>query len=141
METTWDGREKEYSVLENNLEIKWKENREVQLNQKNGVTYLTWPALTATGAVVHGFSTRLGGVSQGICSTMNLSFSRGDDEEAVRENYRRIAEAIGFSVDSIVCSDQTHTVNVRRVSKEDCGKGVLCPKDYTDVDEIGRAHV
>ena len=136
METAWDGREKEYSVLENNLEIKWKENREVQLNQKNGVTYLTWPALTATGAVVHGFSTRLGGVSQGICSTMNLSFSRGDDEEAVRENYRRIAEAIGFSVDSIVCSDQTHTVNVRRVGKEDRGKGVLCPKDYTDVDGL-----
>ena len=83
--------------MENNLEIKWKENREVQLNQKNGVTYLTWPALTETGMVLHGFSTRLGGVSQGVCSTMNLSFSRGDDEEAVHENYRRIADAIGFS--------------------------------------------
>ena len=136
METAWDGCEKENSVLDNNLEIKWKENREVQLNHKNGVTYLTWPALTETGIVLHGFSTRLGGVSQGVCSTMNLSFSRGDDEEAVHENYHRIADAIGFPVGSIVCSDQTHTVNVRRVGKEDCGKGVLCPKDYTDVDGL-----
>ena len=54
---------------------------------------------------------------------MNLSFTRGDKEEDVRENYRRIAEAIGFSVDSIVCADQTHTTRVRVVTEKTGEKG------------------
>ena len=67
---------------------------------------------------------------------MNLSFTRGDEEEAVKENYRRIAEAIGFSYDSIVCSDQTHTTNVIRVGAQDKGKGILKERDYHDVDGL-----
>ena len=43
---------------------------------ENGVPYLEYPLLADTGLVRHGFSTRLGGVSEGVCSTMNLSFSR-----------------------------------------------------------------
>ena len=123
------------AVLEN---IRWKnkEHKEIQINRAKDVVYLTYPALTETQAVVHGFSTRLGGVSQGIYSSMNLSFTRGDEEEAVRENYRRIAEAIGFSYDSIVCSEQTHTTNVMRVGRKDCGNGITRPRPYTDVDGL-----
>lgn len=55
---------------------------------------------------------------------MNLSFTRGDEEEAVKENYRRIAQAIGFRTDDIVTSDQTHTANVRKVTEADRGKGI-----------------
>lgn len=122
-------------VLEN---IRWKnkEHKEIQINSAKDVVYLTYPALTETQAVIHGFSTRLGGVSQGIYSSMNLSFTRGDEEEAVKENYRRIAEAIGFSYDSIVCSDQTHTTNVLRVGRKDCGNGITRPRPYTDVDGL-----
>ena len=58
--------------------------------------------------LVHGFSTRLGGVSQGIYSSMNLSFTRGDEESCVRENYNRIAAAMGFRAENIVTSDR-HT--------------------------------
>ena len=50
--------------------------------------YLTFPLLEGTGMVRHLFSTRLGGVSRGEFSSMNLSFTRGDDENCVRENYR-----------------------------------------------------
>ena len=46
---------------------------------KSGVTYLTFPILDATGIVIHAFSTRMGGVSEGWYSTMNFSFTRGDD--------------------------------------------------------------
>lgn len=98
--------------------------------------YLTFPALTACKGVTHLFTTRLGGVSTGCLSTMNLSFSRGDFPENVQENFRRIARVLGCTPDKIVCSDQTHTVNVRRVTKEDCGKGVTCPRDYQDVDGL-----
>lgn len=118
------------------MKIIWKQERkpDLEIRESDGVTWLSYPALERTKLVVHGFSTRLGGVSEGVCSSMNLSFTRGDKEEAVRENYRRIAQAMGFSVENIVTSDQTHTVNVRTVTEADRGKGITCPRDYTDVD-------
>lgn len=95
---------------------------------------LQFPSIARTGIVRHCFTTRAGGVSSGIFSTLNLSFTRGDDPEAVRENYRRVAASLGADYEKIVCSDQTHTTNVRVVTEEDAGKGVIRPRDYTDVD-------
>lgn len=100
------------------------------------VPYLVIPAFEATGKVKHGFSTRLGGVSQGEFSTMNLGPTRGDDPEAVLENYRRICGAIGVDWQSVVLSHQTHTDNIRRVTVADAGKGLLLPRDYDDVDGL-----
>lgn len=105
-------------------------------NWKDEVCFLTFPALEAYEEIIHGFSTRIGGVSENEFSQMNLSFSRGDVRENVLENYRRIAAAIGFDDTHIVCSDQTHTVNVREVTQEDLGKGYIRPRDYTDVDGL-----
>ena len=118
------------------MKIKWQENTEknMQIRTKNEVTYLGYPKLEKTDGIIHGFSTRLGGVSEGVLGSMNLSFTRGDDPERVQENYRRIADAIGFSVKDIVTSDQTHTTNVRVVTQEDRGKGITKPRDYTDMD-------
>lgn len=103
---------------------------------KGQALYLTFPSFTRTQAVEHLFSTRLGGVSEGIFSSMNLSYTRGDSKEAVDENYRRIADILGCRVESFVCSDQTHTTNVRKVTEGDCGKGVVIPRDYQDVDGL-----
>lgn len=100
------------------------------------VMYLVYPLLEKTGIVKHGFSTRIGGVSKEHLGTMNLSFSRGDDAEAVRENYRRMANALDVSYDSFVFSQQTHTTNVRTVTVDDRGKGILHPLDYQDVDGL-----
>ena len=105
-------------------------------NVWNGVEYLTFPALEETGVVKHLFSTRIGGVSEGIFATMNLSYTRGDRKEAVDENFRRIAGAMGGDISDFVLSDQTHTTNVRRVTAEDRGKGILRKKDYKDVDGL-----
>lgn len=102
----------------------------------DGVGMLQFPLLEKSGVVKHGFSTRLGGVSEGIYSTMNLSFSRGDKEEAVRENYRRIAKALDVPEDSFVLSHQTHTTNVVKVTKADCGNGLTRPLSYQDVDGL-----
>lgn len=120
------------------MELKWKTDlpQHMKINENKGVTYLTYPAFEKFPEFYHGFSTRLGGVSKGIYSSMNLSFTRGDEEEAVLENYRRIADAIGFSMEGIVCSDQTHTVHIRQVTEADKGKGVLQKKDYTDIDGL-----
>ncbi len=98
--------------------------------------YLSFPMLDAIPCIKHVFSTRLGGVSEGIYASMNLSFTRGDEEKAVAENFRRIACILGVDASQIVCTDQTHTTNVRVVTKEDCGKGVIKKRDYTDVDGL-----
>ena len=117
-------------------EIRWSESAKshMQIKEKNGVTWLSYPAFEQFQDIVHAFSTRLGGVSQGIYSSMNLSFTRGDEEEAVYENYRRLAAAVGFAAEDIVTSDQTHTANVRVVTEEDRGNGITKPRPYTDVD-------
>ena len=103
---------------------------------RDGVTWLSFPALEETGLVAHAFSTRMGGVSKGCYSTMNFSFTRGDDPEAVRENYRRMAKALGVDETRMVLTWQTHTINVRTVTPEDEGKGIVQERDYRDVDGL-----
>ena len=118
------------------MKILWHQENMPHMNvrENKGVTYLTWPEFEKIPGFVHGFSTRLGGISEGIYSSMNLSFTRGDKEEAVRENYNRISAALGFSPEDIVTSDQTHTANVRVITAEDRGNGITKPRPYTDVD-------
>ncbi len=111
---------------------KWK----MRQNRAGEVEYLTFPLLEQTGIVRHLFTTRVGGVSEGVCSSMNLSYARGDKKEAVDENYRRIARVLGCGLEDIVCSDQTHTVNLRVVTGQDGGKGIVRPRDYHDVDGL-----
>lgn len=103
---------------------------------EKAVPYFTFPAFDELPGIIHGFSSRLGGVSEGFLSSMNLSFSRGDEPERVRENFRRIAASIGFSEKDLVFSMQTHTANVRRVGREDCGRGLERPVGYCDVDGL-----
>lgn len=108
----------------------------IKINQEKGVPYLTCPMLEKTGAVIHGFSTRMGGVSREHLSSMNLGFGRGDKEENVRENFRRIAASIGFSTENLVLSQQTHTTNVQVVTDADRGRGFVKPLGWTDVDGL-----
>ena len=103
---------------------------------KSGVTYLTFPVLDATGIVTHAFSTRMGGVSEGWYSTMNFSFTRGDNREHVLENYSRMAAALGVDREKMVLTWQTHTTNIRVVSADDLGKGVVKDRDYRDIDGL-----
>ena len=98
--------------------------------------YLEYPLFQKTGIVKSAFSTRLGGVSEGYYSSLNLSFDRGDDPARVLENFKRIGASMGVAVEDMVLSKQTHTTNVRVVTEEDKGKGVIRERDYTDVDGV-----
>lgn len=105
-----------------------------KINMKSGVPFLSFAALDKLSWLKNGFSTRYGGVSSGYLSSLNLGFGRGDIEENVVKNHEIIAETIGFSPKNIVASHQTHTTNIRVVSKDDCGKGIYRLRDYEDVD-------
>ena len=67
----------------------------------------------------HGFSTRTGGVSEGIFSSLNLGMSRGDDAEKVKENYRRFFRSCDIREDRFVCGRQVHGHNVMIVDADD----------------------
>lgn len=116
--------------------IKKTEEMVLTVKENRGVTYLSFPILEDTGLVSHAFSTRLGGVSKGDFATMNFSFTRGDDRDDVLENYRRMAAALGVDRERMVLTWQTHTTNVRRVTEEDEGKGIVRDRDYRDVDGL-----
>ena len=107
----------------------------LKINQKGDLVYITFPRLDSCGAVRHTFSTRLGGVSEGQFGSMNTSFSGGDDFAAVEENYRRLCGAVGIDISHLVLSRQTHTNNVRTVTKNDCGTGYTKPS-FQDVDGL-----
>lgn len=104
--------------------------------RKNGIVWLEFPNLAETGMVTHAFSTRIGGVSEGVWSAMNFSFTRGDDPEHVRENYRRMAEALEVDMTRMTLSHQTHTTNIRVVTEQEAGKGIVRDRDYTDIDGL-----
>jgi len=63
--------------------------------------------------VIHAFTTRTGGVSDGPYESLNLAWSRGDAAERVTENRRRMAAALGL--ETLVFADQVHGARVIRV--------------------------
>lgn len=105
-----------------------KENKEM--------AYFTFSGLERTGIVEHFFSTRYGGVSSDYLYSLNFSYSQGDRAENVDENFRRAAAHLHMTSGDIVCSQQTHTTNVRKVTADDKGKGVTRKRDYTDIDGL-----
>ncbi len=105
-------------------------------NRKENVEYLTFPMLDQIPCIKHIFSTRLGGVSEGMFSSMNLSYTRGDRKTAVDENFHKIADIFDVNKEQFVCSDQTHTTNIRIVTKEDAGKGVTRKRDFSNIDGL-----
>jgi YfiH family protein len=69
--------------------------------------------LDAVGGVGHAFFTRRGGVSRGLYDSLNVGVGSGDDPEAVRENRRRAALALGVSPGALVTCFQVHSACVR----------------------------
>ena len=107
------------------------------IRKKNdGIEYLTFASLNEVDFIRHAFSTRIGGVSTGIFSSMNLGYTRGDDKACVDENFRRMAALLKCETGDFVTGHQTHTVNVRLITEADKGKGVIRPVDYHDTDGL-----
>ena len=60
------------------------------------------------------FTTRLGGVSEGPFSSLNLGRKTGDDVERVDENRRRACAEIGADADRLALNYQLHSTLVHR---------------------------
>ena len=87
------------------------------ITQKIGtLEYLTAEGISAP----HCFTTRLGGVSTGHLSSLNIGMHRGDDPENVAKNHEILATALGYDVRKTVLSHQVHSDVVRVVTETDC---------------------
>ncbi len=93
--------------------------------ERNGVVWYDFPALTAAGAVIASVASRHGGVSEGSFASLNLSYAVGDEAGRVRENRHRLAEAVGFAEDGIVCAAQVHGHRVVYVDRQSAGAGYV----------------
>lgn len=101
----------------------------------NGVVYFSFRLFDEKG-IKNGFSTRLGGVSDGIFKSMNLSFQRGDQYENVLENHRLFAEAVGYNHMNSVFSDQIHETSIAHVTAADRGHGMKGEKGIPNMDGL-----
>jgi len=70
--------------------------------------------------VPHAFTTRHGGVSEGMYASLNLGAHLGDDPAAVAENYDRITAVLGTAKEQLVFSRQVHGDSIRVVGASDC---------------------
>ena len=107
-----------------------------RINFNNGVPYISYRILDDILWLKNAVSTRLGGVSKDYLASMNLGFNRGDLDENVIRNHEIFANAIGVNPKNIVTGNQTHTTNVKVVTKDDCGKGIYRDRNYTDIDGL-----
>lgn len=67
----------------------------------------------------HGFSTRTGGVSDGIFKSLNLGMNRGDDKLRVIENWNRFLDSCNIYEREFVCGEQVHENNVHIATEAD----------------------
>src|SRR5438045_8332543 len=81
----------------------------------NGVPVLRFAALAGEPGLVHGISTRGGGVSRGPYATLNLSLVVGDERERVAENRARLARAVAGEALPVYSCRQVHGATSRVV--------------------------
>lgn len=111
-------------------------NKKFEVHHKNSLVYLTIPSFDATKMVKHCFTTRQGGVSQGIYNNLNTSLMKDDIRENVLENLERICSAIEIDYKKLVFSQQVHGDTIRVVTEADIGKGITIKSDIEKVDAL-----
>ncbi|MBQ8827918.1 MAG: peptidoglycan editing factor PgeF [Clostridia bacterium] len=92
-----------------------------------GVELLLFDRIENKENTAHCFTARKGGVSEGVCDSLNMSFNREINRENVKENLRRASLAIGVPFESLTMVPQIHSNKVKVIKKEDAGRGVSRP--------------
>ncbi len=97
---------------------------------KDTLEYLVAPGIT----VPHGFTTRHGGVSTGSLASLNIAIKEGELEENVRRNLEILADSVGFDLQNLICTRQTHSDIVRVVTRADHRS--CFHRDYPECDAL-----
>ena len=111
-----------------------------KLRPSGGLQIVQSPALAKLDWLVHGFSTRLGGVSQlgppdsnlrtstKAERVLNLGFTDWDSRDNVSENRKRFLTAIGAGAMRVVTLRQVHSDIVHQISLSNPNAGAEAPK-------------
>ncbi len=105
-------------------------------NDHNGLNYLTIPEFEENGFTKHCFTTRLGGVSPGEFSSLNLSKTREANKANKQENYRRVCVALGVPYESLALVNYAHGDGIHFAVKQDAGKGIIRESDFDFCDAM-----
>lgn len=106
------------------------------LKEKSGVKYFVIDAFEKTNLVKHCFTTKVGGVSKGYYSGLNLGLHKEDNREDVIENYKIICGILGIEYKHLVASDQVHDNKIYKADKKDLGKGIVRESDIIGIDGL-----
>lgn len=101
--------------------------------KRGGVVFHQLADFSPPQAVLHAFSTRVGGVSRGRYGTLNLGFKTQDPPLNVRQNRDLFARALGVTPDQFVHVEQVHGSAVLEAKETDRGR-CMGPGEY-----LGRA--
>ncbi len=104
--------------------------------QNSNLTYLQSSLLTKNGSVQHAFSTRLGGISGGNCSSLNMAFHTEDRSDHVIENRRRFLKNFNIDHKKIVALNQVHGTEIVEAERGNCGEGALPGSTLQDADAL-----
>lgn len=102
------------------------DNKNFVLNDVNGVKFYTCSEFDKLPFVKHFFSTKVGGVSQGDYTSLNLGVYTNDLAENVDNNFNRIYNAANMNKDHMMYLFQCHGNDFYVADKENykntCGK-------------------
>jgi YfiH family protein len=109
---------------------------------KSRIEVIQVPAWKNWPWLVHGFSTRTGGVTTAFrpaqrSGELNLGFSPSDVRENVLENRRRLLDALGAPGAQLITLRQIHSSLVRRISHADLERSQPWKGDGFMTDEPG----
>jgi len=80
------------------------------------------------------FTTRVGGVSEGVYASLNLTRGTGDEPEKVEQNRRLACEALGLPYERLAFNRQVHSPTVHRARP--AGRGERGDGLWTDEPEL-----
>lgn len=92
----------------------------VRLDEKECAPLLRFSCMDEFDWLSFGFTTRLGGVSEGYLASLNLGWKQGDLYENVCENYRLACSSLSGDPDKLIFSDQIHEDDIAYVTEKDC---------------------
>ncbi len=112
-------------MINNFYDMYLRLDRSSEFCTRDGILTVHSQMLNKQEGILHGFTTRMGGVSPAPFDTLNFSFSRADSPENVRENFRLLSNSRGFDYNSLVLVNHEHGNKAIRVNKGDCGRGLF----------------
>ncbi len=113
------------------------ENINITYIKNGGPEFIQFNNLKRYGEeIIHCFTTRLGGMSSGECSSLNMGFNKNDSRENVMDNYLMLSENLGIDCKDMVFSNQVHDSKIKIVDESDRGKGICRESDIKGYDGL-----